>query len=321
MAQVRGQHPARKFAPCAGPEGHSGIGAGRLQCHHTGLRSNGEQRAACVAPTHGYTLAPTNRPHAYLPALALVPCRAVARRTPCWAMCPAPRSVAWCRVRWLSWRRVWHVTPGAASRCGGAAGCWGGQVGAAPARRPTQWGRWNARCLHSFRRVPYSGLQVMLSVIEIYNERIKDLLDPSKDNLQARGWGHGAGRWAGWASKARCTAATAQISGPGPCRGTVLWPSTLVPKVACPPPCGAQVIQDPVRGITVAEATELPVAGERDCVELMQLVGAERAGSGLCSVSHRTVCKHVLAAWTAQALPPPTPHARASPTVPCRPQR
>ncbi|KAL4452306.1 hypothetical protein ABPG75_007968 [Micractinium tetrahymenae] len=66
-------------------------------------------------------------------------------------------------------------------------------------------------------------LQVTLSVIEIYLERIKDLLDPSKDNLQ--------------------------------------------------------VIQDPVRGITVAEATELPVANERDCVELMQRGIAARAVS------------------------------------------
>ncbi len=29
-------------------------------------------------------------------------------------------------------------------------------------------------------------LQVTLSVIEIYNERIRDLLDPAKDNLQVR---------------------------------------------------------------------------------------------------------------------------------------
>lgn len=29
-------------------------------------------------------------------------------------------------------------------------------------------------------------LQVTLSVVEIYLERIKDLLDPGKDNLQAR---------------------------------------------------------------------------------------------------------------------------------------
>lgn len=72
------------------------------------------------------------------------------------------------------------------------------------------------------------------------------------------------------------------------------------------------MIQDPVRGITVAEATELPVAWERDCVELMQLVGAAhgRAGCGLCSVSHHTVCKHVHAAWPAHPLP--------SPNIPCQ---
>ncbi|KAI7845148.1 hypothetical protein COHA_001193 [Chlorella ohadii] len=75
------------------------------------------------------------------------------------------------------------------------------------------------------------GQTVTLSVIEIYNERIKDLLDPSKDNLQAGG--------TGWRA----------------------------------------VVQDPIRGITVAEATELPVAGERDCVELMQLGIANRAVS------------------------------------------
>ncbi len=36
---------------------------------------------------------------------------------------------------------------------------------------------------------PPAHVKVTLSVIEIYNERIKDLLDPSKDNLQAGGTG------------------------------------------------------------------------------------------------------------------------------------
>ncbi|PRW56939.1 kinesin [Chlorella sorokiniana] len=80
-----------------------------------------------------------------------------------------------------------------------------------------------AELAQGMARYPECRFKVTLSVIEIYNERIKDLLDPAKDNLQ--------------------------------------------------------VIQDPVRGITVAEATELPVAGERDCVELMQLGIANRAVS------------------------------------------
>lgn len=44
----------------------------------------------------------------------------------------------------------------------------------------------------------------------------------------------------------------------------------------CFPP---QVIQDPVRGIVVADATEVPVSGDRDCVELMQRGIAARAVS------------------------------------------
>jgi hypothetical protein len=46
---------------------------------------------------------------------------------------------------------------------------------------------------------------------------------------------------------------------------------------AAPPP--PQVIQDPGRGIVVAEAREVAVANERDCVELMREGIANRAVS------------------------------------------
>ncbi len=46
------------------------------------------------------------------------------------------------------------------------------------------------------RANPPATLQVTLSVVEIYLERIKDLLDPGKDNLQARPWA-GVGCWGG----------------------------------------------------------------------------------------------------------------------------
>lgn len=80
---------------------------------------------------------------------------------------------------------------------------------------------------HGFHTL--SCLQVTLSVIEIYNERIKDLLDPSKDNLQAGGWeGGGGGRGAmHGAGGGRAGPAAGQQCKLHSCNRAAQWPWSL----------------------------------------------------------------------------------------------
>ena len=119
-----------------------------------------------------------------------------------------------------------------------------------------------------------------LSVIEIYLERIKDLLNPGRDNLQV-----------GTLpllppplidQRSPCWHAHALLHPqhyPRPfnlCHHLALSPFVIPPTRHRVP---LQVIQDPARGIVVAEAREVVVANERDCVELMREGIANRAVS------------------------------------------
>jgi hypothetical protein len=104
-------------------------------------------------------------------------------------------------------------------------------------------------------------------VIEIYNERIRDLLDPAKENLQVRR-----------AAPAKGVPALVPPALPAllpPSRSALFhFPTSCVLS-----PAATQVTHDRERGIVVANATAQPVANERDCVELMQRGIAARAVS------------------------------------------
>lgn len=104
-------------------------------------------------------------------------------------------------------------------------------------------------------------------MIEIYNERIRDLLDPAKENLQVRR-----------AAPAKGVPALVPPALPAllpPSRSALFhFPTSCVLS-----PAATQVTHDRERGIVVANATAQPVANERDCVELMQRGIAARAVS------------------------------------------
>lgn len=112
------------------------------------------------------------------------------------------------------------------------------------------------RCTRAARPPPCPphAQQVTLSVIEIYCERIKDLLEPSKDNLQVLNRGLdekvkenqtvGGAHEGGTCARARTYGGDAARHAAPP-----MGPLTRCPPAACPP----QIIQDPTRGIVVAE--------------------------------------------------------------------
>ena len=133
-------------------------------------------------------------------------------------------------------------------------------------------------------------------MIEIYCEKIKDLLDPARDNLQVHacgvwwawrwGWGlhwqmvtlcsspmlGGAGRVGAYTAEQRCHCIKCKKP----------WHTHLLRSLP-PLPATAvclQVVQDKERGVIVSDATELPVASEAECVKIMELGLSNRAGTG-----------------------------------------
>lgn len=232
-------------------------------------------------------------PHAAPPALLV--CRAAARRTRCWGRCRAPRSAAWCRALWRRWREALLASPTASSRWvlgGRASGCCRGRAGAASLPAP-----WPLAPLHP--PLP-PGHAVCCG----------DLLRADQ-RPAATQQGQPCERRRPAAAR-RCHTWLRRV----PLTSLLPWLRRVLLTSLLPSPRPQQVVQDPARGITVAEvqegtrragfeagwvhveqgsghpcptlrllprpacqATELPVSSERDCVELMQLSIANRAVS------------------------------------------
>jgi hypothetical protein len=104
-----------------------------------------------------------------------------------------------------------------------------------------------------------------LSLTEIYCERINDLLDPSRANLQV-------GR--------QCSAQPAEAS-----------PQLASLQRMHPPPPALQMVADTEAGTAVADVTWMPVSSEQECIDIMRLGLANRAVSATSMNATSSRCR------------------------------